>query len=47
MTILGDPPIKHVYREANMVADWVAKSVNCFCNDLVIFEQPPSGVAMN
>ena len=27
-----------------MVIDWLTKNADCFCNDLVVFEQPPRGV---
>ena len=29
---LGNPPIKHVYREVNRVVDWTVKNIGNFCD---------------
>ena len=47
MNILGNPPIRHIYRKANVVSNWIIKNFDTFCNDLTIFYQPPSGVTVN
>ena len=41
MLFLRNPPIKHIYREANSVTDWIAKKATNSCNDLAVFYQPP------
>ena len=44
LNLLGKPPIKHVYREANGVADWMVKNVDAFCNELNVYEQTPGSL---
>ena len=44
LNLLDKSPIKHVYGEANRVAYWMAKNANSFCNELNVYEQPPSGL---
>ena len=46
MAILGNPPINHVYREANIAADVLTKNTDTLRNELVVFEQPPNGVVV-
>ena len=44
INLLGKPPIKHIYREANGVANWMAKNAYNFCSDHNVYEQPPGGI---
>ena len=47
LQILGNPTVRHVYREANFVADSVAKNAIFSANDVIILEHPPDGLYMS
>ena len=47
MTNLGNPPINHIYREVNMVADLLVRNSDVFCNELIVFDQPPNEIVVN
>ena len=41
---LGSPAIKHVYREGNVVVDFVAKNVVFTSNEMAILDMPLDGL---
>ena len=41
MILLENPPIKHIYIEANGVTNWMAKNDVAFCDSLLVFLSTP------
>ena len=39
--ILGNSEIKHIYKEVNMVVNFIAKNVRNTCNDFHVLGNPP------
>ena len=44
LRILGNPPIEHVYREANVMANWLAKKAVNSSFDFTMYDSPPMGL---
>ena len=44
LQLLGNPTIRHIYKEVNVVDDFAAKNAIFTSNDLAILDTPPDGL---